>query len=108
MVRWRFSCRSARGSAWEVAPEPSWRRPESVSAASATASAAAFSASADSLAAVSLISGTSLASRVAAERGRTSVKAFETPCRAEVTSLGITQNVLPGPLASSGSICRYW
>ena len=27
---------------------------------------------------------------------------------AEVTSLGITQNVLPSPRASSGSVCRYW
>ena len=27
---------------------------------------------------------------------------------AVVTSLGITQNVLPAPLASCGSVCRYW
>ena len=27
---------------------------------------------------------------------------------AVVTSLGITQNVLPWPWASCGSVCRYW
>ena len=27
---------------------------------------------------------------------------------AVVTSLGMTQNVLPAPLASCGSVCRYW
>ena len=27
---------------------------------------------------------------------------------AAVTSLGITQNVLPAPAASCGSVCRYW
>src|SRR6516225_10946554 len=27
---------------------------------------------------------------------------------AVVTSLGITQNVLPAPAASCGSVCRYW
>ena len=27
---------------------------------------------------------------------------------AEVTSLGMTQNVFPSPWASCGSVCRYW
>ena len=30
------------------------------------------------------------------------------PDSAEVTSLGITQNVFPWPCASCGSVCRYW
>ena len=35
-------------------------------------------------------------------------KALATDRSAEVTSLGMTQNVLPAPCASCGSVCRYW
>ena len=34
--------------------------------------------------------------------------ALVTIFRALVTSLGITQTVLPSPCASCGSVCRYW
>jgi hypothetical protein len=40
--------------------------------------------------------------------GAPGANACATPASAEVTSLGITQNVLPSPRASSGSVCRYW
>ena len=35
-------------------------------------------------------------------------KALATDRSAGVTSLGMTQNVLPWPCASCGSVCRYW
>ena len=35
-------------------------------------------------------------------------KALATDRSAVVTSLGMTQNVLPAPCASCGSVCRYW
>ena len=41
---------------------------------------------------------------VADDLGSAWVKARDTSCRAAVTSLGITQNVFPGPWASCGSI----
>ncbi|MGX1122507.1 hypothetical protein RKD37_007870 [Streptomyces ambofaciens] len=47
-------------------------------------------------------------SRVAGDCGSASVKARDTPWSAEVTSLGMTQNVLPEPCASCGSTWRYW
>ena len=34
-------------------------------------------------------------------------KALATDRSADVTSLGMTQNVLPWPCASCGSVCRY-
>src|SRR5208282_1991015 len=34
-------------------------------------------------------------------------KALATDRSADVTSLGMTQNVLPAPCASCGSVCRY-
>lgn len=70
------------------------------SAASATAAAAASSARAASSLALATSSSVSLVSRVAVEGGSASVNARETPCSAEVTSLGMTQKVLPSPCAS--------
>jgi hypothetical protein len=80
----------------------------STSDASATASAAALAARAVSSAASSDGLSDAPVSRVAADLGRASLKAREIPWSAEVTSLGITQNVLPVPWASCGSTWRYW
>src|ERR1700753_1257683 len=76
------------------------------SAAPSSASAAACAAEAASAAACAAKSSED-ASRVADDLGSAWVKARDTSCRAAVTSLGITQNVFPGPWASCGSICRY-
>src|SRR6516225_5199295 len=48
------------------------------------------------------------AARAAAASSPGPPNAAVTAFSAVVTSLGITQNVLPAPAASCGSVCRYW
>src|SRR5262245_54101594 len=78
----------------------------SASAALATASTTASAAWVASATACPASSSEEV-SRVADDLGSAWVKARDTSCRAEVSSLGITQNVFPGPWASCGSIWRY-
>ena len=88
----------ASEDAWPLAPGVSPTAGSRASASSAAGTAAGGSRRVLSFGAASATAGGAASPPP---------KALATERSADVTSLGMTQNVLPAPCASCGSVCRY-